>query len=175
MELLARLVPLVPRPRINLLIYHGVLAPNAPWRAAIVARDVEPASVPVSSDEPTLAREVRTSTDGRRPAIRPRYRSWAELMRRAFDADVLACPMCGGRMILLATITDPAVIRRMLTHLGLSLDPATRGRNVARRSNASLEATTPPVRPAPRWRDGRGFALGGQRAGQTRGDGRVCG
>jgi hypothetical protein len=32
-DLLARLVPLVPRPRINLLLYHGVLAPNAPWRA----------------------------------------------------------------------------------------------------------------------------------------------
>jgi hypothetical protein len=31
MELLARLVPLVPRPRVNLVVYHGVLAPNAPW------------------------------------------------------------------------------------------------------------------------------------------------
>jgi hypothetical protein len=38
-------------------------------------------------------------------------------MRRAFDTDVL-----GGRMVLLATIEDPAVIRRILTHLGLSLD-----------------------------------------------------
>src|SRR5262245_32396407 len=39
MDLLERLVPLVPRPRINLLIYHGVLAPNAPWRRAVVARE----------------------------------------------------------------------------------------------------------------------------------------
>lgn len=31
-ELLARLVPLVPRPRVNLLLYHGVLAPGAPFR-----------------------------------------------------------------------------------------------------------------------------------------------
>ena len=37
-ELLARLVPLVPRPRVNLLLYHGVLAPNAPWRSAVVPR-----------------------------------------------------------------------------------------------------------------------------------------
>jgi len=43
-------------------------------------------------------------------------------MRRAFDTDVLACPKRGGRMVLLATIEDPAVIRRILTHLGLSLD-----------------------------------------------------
>ena len=44
-------------------------------------------------------------------------------MRRAFAADVLACPRCGGRMVVLATIDDPAVIRRILTHLGLPLDP----------------------------------------------------
>ena len=44
-------------------------------------------------------------------------------MRRAFEADVLACPRCGGRMIVLATIDDPAVIARILTHLGRSLDP----------------------------------------------------
>jgi len=29
---------------------------------------------------------------------------------------------CGGRMTLLATIEDPAVIRRILTHLGLSVE-----------------------------------------------------
>lgn len=37
MELLARLVPLIPRPRINLALYHGALAPNAPWRREVVA------------------------------------------------------------------------------------------------------------------------------------------
>ena len=44
-------------------------------------------------------------------------------MKRAFEADVLACPRCGGRMVVVATIDDPAVIARILTHLGLSLDP----------------------------------------------------
>ena len=53
-------------------------------------------------------------------------------MRRAFEADVLSCPRCGGRMTVLATIEDPAVIQRILTHLGLSVEaggalPATRG------------------------------------------------
>ena len=56
---------------------------------------------------------------GRR--ARPKYRAWADLMRRAFEADVLACPKCGGRMIVLATIEDPA-IQRILTHLGLSME-----------------------------------------------------
>jgi hypothetical protein len=39
-------------------------------------------------------------------------------MRRAFEADVLAGSRCGGRMVLLATIEDPAVITRILTRSG---------------------------------------------------------
>jgi uncharacterized protein YbaR (Trm112 family) len=43
-------------------------------------------------------------------------------MRRAFDLDVLACPHCGGRMRLLATIDDPLIIEPILVHLGLPKD-----------------------------------------------------
>ena len=116
-EFLERLVPLVPRPRINLLLYHGVLAPNAPWRRAVVARE-EAASTPDACPNPADDPLTDDATPGR---ARPMYRAWAELMRRAFESDVLACPRCGGRMIVLATIDDPAVIRRILTHLGLSM------------------------------------------------------
>jgi len=42
-----------------------------------------------------------------------------DLMRRAFERDVRACPRCGGRMRLLATIEDPRVIRRILAPLRL--------------------------------------------------------
>ena len=35
-ELLERLAVLTPRPRINLILYHGVLAPRAAWRALVV-------------------------------------------------------------------------------------------------------------------------------------------
>jgi len=37
LELLERLAVLTPRPRVNLILYYGVLAPRAAWRAAIVA------------------------------------------------------------------------------------------------------------------------------------------
>jgi hypothetical protein len=40
-------------------------------------------------------------------------------MRRTFGIDVLACPGCGGRLRLIALIDQPAVIARVLTHLGL--------------------------------------------------------
>jgi hypothetical protein len=43
-------------------------------------------------------------------------------MRQAFAADVLACPRCGGRMVVLATIDDPRVVTRIPTHLGPPLD-----------------------------------------------------
>ena len=36
LELVERLAVLTPRPRVNLILYYGVLAPRALWRAAIV-------------------------------------------------------------------------------------------------------------------------------------------
>jgi hypothetical protein len=52
---------------------------------------------------------------------------WADLMRRAFDVDVLACPRCGGRLRLLALLEAGAVTARILEHLGLATElPAAR-------------------------------------------------
>jgi hypothetical protein len=36
LTLLEKLAALTPRPRINLLLHHGVLAPHAGWRARVV-------------------------------------------------------------------------------------------------------------------------------------------
>ena len=36
LELLERLAVLTPRPRVNLILYYGVLAPRAAWRSAVV-------------------------------------------------------------------------------------------------------------------------------------------
>jgi hypothetical protein len=44
---------------------------------------------------------------------------WAELMRRTFGLDVLACPRCGGRMRLVALIEHASAVQRILRHLGL--------------------------------------------------------
>ena len=50
---------------------------------------------------------------------RPGALLWAELMRRTFGFDVLACPHCGGRLRLIALIEQASVIERILRHLGL--------------------------------------------------------
>jgi uncharacterized protein YbaR (Trm112 family) len=48
-------------------------------------------------------------------------------MRRSFGIDVLACPLCGGRLRLLALIEQRPVIARILGHLGLPAEvPAAR-------------------------------------------------
>ena len=47
-------------------------------------------------------------------------------MRRAFDIDVLACPRCGGRLRLLATVDDPDAIRAILTAVAEQREPAGR-------------------------------------------------
>ena len=44
---------------------------------------------------------------------------WADLMRRVFAFDVLACPRCGGRLRLMALIEASAVSARILRHLQL--------------------------------------------------------
>jgi hypothetical protein len=40
-------------------------------------------------------------------------------MRRVFSIDVLACAGCGGRLRFIATIEDPPIVTKILTHLGL--------------------------------------------------------
>ncbi len=53
------------------------------------------------------------------PAPPPRRTAWADLLKRVFEVDALVCPECGGRMRILAAITDPDVARRILDCLGL--------------------------------------------------------
>ena len=45
LELLEKLAALTPRPRINLVLYHDVLAPNARWRARVVAYGTVPDAI----------------------------------------------------------------------------------------------------------------------------------
>jgi hypothetical protein len=49
--------------------------------------------------------------------LREARRRWAELLRRIFEVDPLACPRCGRAMRIVAFLTAPTVIDRILTHL----------------------------------------------------------
>jgi len=112
LEFLERLAAMTPRPETNLLICHGVLAPRARRRERVVVYG-RVAPEPTASTAPLAA-----GPEGTGVKRRPRAWTWAALMRRAFALDVLACPTCGGRLRLIATLYDPAVIRKILAHLG---------------------------------------------------------
>ena len=135
-EFLEKLAALTPRPRINLVLYHGILAPHARARAQAVARSPagsteeratpeQPEEDPARPSEPgdVPAPEAQPEGSPRRGPEKPRDWAWADLMRRVFDLDVLACPRCGGRMSVIATIEAGAVLRRILGHLGLPSEP----------------------------------------------------
>jgi Putative transposase len=114
LEFLERLAAMTPRPETNLLICHGVLAPRALWRERVVAYG-RVAAEPAASTAP-----LAPGPDGTGVKPTPRAWTWAALMHRAFAIDVLACVHCGGRLRLIATLHDPAVIRRILAHLDLA-------------------------------------------------------
>ena len=91
MELLDKLAALIPPPRLHLLHYHGVLVPRARDRDRIV---------PVKAVAEPPARV-------------------ATLLSHVFSADLSECAACGGRLRIIATLTDPASIRRYLNGIGL--------------------------------------------------------
>ena len=109
LDLIAKLAALIPRPHKNLILYHGVLAANAAWRNRVVAhgRNASPSELGQTITDPSQYKR----------------RQWADLMRRAFGYDLLACPNCGGKMQLLACVMEPGAIRKILNHLGLPPDP----------------------------------------------------
>jgi hypothetical protein len=105
LEFMERLAALVPRPRLHLIRFHGVLAPNAKLRSKIV-----PAPAPPATESP--------SEDAHGQGAPGRI-SWARLLKRVFDVAVEQCPNCGGALKIIAAIEDPPVIDKILSHLGL--------------------------------------------------------
>ena len=45
---------------------------------------------------------------------------WASLLWRVFGIDLEHCLQCGGEVKIIAAIEEPAVIVRILTHLGVA-------------------------------------------------------
>jgi hypothetical protein len=133
-EFMARVVALIPPPRSPLVRYHGVFAPNSPWRAVVVPGPRRPhhrdavRKVGCGHDGTVVAgREdtgddgtVRTGTAGISAVHRAGLTTWdwATLLKRVWGSDALACTGCGGRMQFIAVIKDRAVIERILKHIG---------------------------------------------------------
>ena len=83
---------------------------------------------PVSGDvSPSVENAGGRSLD-QHQHVAERRLSWAQLMLRVFEKDVLECPRCGGRRRLIAVITESTVIVAFLGSLGLPTRAPPRGR-----------------------------------------------
>jgi hypothetical protein len=102
-ELVEKLVALVPPPRANTVLYHGVFAPRHAWRAEVLPKK---RSSPQRRDK--LVRRTAPSS---------RWVSWAELLHRVFGLDGWACPLCGQQMVLRAVVLGPPATFRVLEGL----------------------------------------------------------
>jgi hypothetical protein len=123
LDFVARLAALVPPPRVHLRRYHGVFAAHAALRAAI-----------------TPARRGAGSRTGAEVAEQPTPRhvamTWARRLQRVFGIEIERCARCGGRLRVIASIEEPALIERILAHR--------RARGEAAAPPASPRARAPP-------------------------------
>jgi hypothetical protein len=88
---LGRLAVLVPRPRVNLLMYFGVLGARSGWRAEVVPRAGVGEAAGVAATNGVGAAGASETVERRARGL-----TWATLMARTFGFDVLACARCGG-------------------------------------------------------------------------------
>ena len=123
LEFMQRLAALVPRPRLHLIRFHGVLAPNAKLRSLVVPQGPPEQVGPATEADSVAECEVETVQ------VRPHRISWALLLKRVFDIDMQHCPNCGGgELKIIAAILERPVIEKILTHLGLDPQPPPMGR-----------------------------------------------
>jgi hypothetical protein len=90
-----------------------VFAPASPDRAGVVpkTRAAAAAIKAVESSEPSAVDRQRSLT-------------WAQRLKRVFAIDIEVCRRCGGKLKVIASIEEPAVIERILEHLGGDGEPA---------------------------------------------------
>ena len=105
-DFMARLAALVPKPRAHLTRYHGVFASASPDRPRIVPATRAAAANPASPHGAASAADCSPSL------------TWAQRLKRVFGIDLETCRQCGGRLRVIASIEQPALIERILGHLG---------------------------------------------------------
>jgi hypothetical protein len=112
-----RIAWLVPGPRQHEITYCGLFASNSKYRAMVV--------------RVATHRKRKMNHPAHDPTAPTSTMRWHELLKRTFAIDLQKCDLCGGRVRIIATITERSVIDRILTHLGL---PASNGNPAAARA-----------------------------------------
>ena len=122
LEFMQRLAAVVPRPRLHLIRFHGVLAPNAKLRSLVAPQG------PPAQAQPAAEGEMESEVEPVQAA--PHRISWARLLERVFDIDMERCPNCGaGDLKIIAAILERPVIEKISPTWGWTPRPPPRGRS----------------------------------------------
>jgi hypothetical protein len=111
--LLRRLSALMPGPYLNTIRYHGVFANRSRFREKL------PPPRPTKREVVEAPRPQAPPDAGTPFELRPRRLGWAQLLRRVLDIDALTCAKCASAMTVIAFLSDPKVVTRILDHLAL--------------------------------------------------------
>ncbi len=130
-EFIAKIVPLVARPHVNLVKYFGVLAARSKLRHQVIPdAGVEESSTPQQlrlfpkQSRPGQSRKGKPANESTSPHRRGYTR--AQLLARTFSEDFALCPRCGHQPLrLVAVITDPQILSRLLDSVGWKATPST--------------------------------------------------
>ena len=87
--------------------FQGVCAPSSRDRASVTPGKRGKGAKPKACEE----EQEKT------PAERRTAMTWAQRLKRVFGIDIETCAACGGALRIIACIEDPAVIKKILTHL----------------------------------------------------------
>ncbi len=123
LDFVARLLAHVPDPKRHLVHYYGAYSNVV--RGKLKAQSQVQQAEPLASGSGAPRPLPPTSVSPSSPAL---LRGWAQLIRRIYEIDPLVCLRCRGVMRVVAFITEPRVIRRILDHLAASPCRATQGR-----------------------------------------------
>jgi hypothetical protein len=140
LEFVHRVTTQIPDPRRHLVRYYGAYASRTRGalrsrrQAAAAATATLPgqtAGLPGQSlpGQPAATGQAAAPCEPAQPAS-PSRANWARLLRRIFEVDPLLCPRCGASLAVVAVLTDPKVVDRILRHLterGLATSVHARG------------------------------------------------
>jgi ribosomal protein S27E len=123
LDFMAKLAALVPKPRVNLTRYHGVLAPNSQHRVNVTParRGTKSRSVRERDDTPDAGSKKSADL----PVNVHKEMTWSQRLKRVFNIDISICRRCGGAVKTIACIEDPLVIEKILNYIDAkSIAPA---------------------------------------------------
>ena len=121
-EFIEKLIALIPRPKVHLTRFYGVLASHYKFRKDIVPK--QPSTLPQALPEESAHSEVALAAAPiEEKNTRSKRYSWARLLKRVFHIDIEKCSKCGGRARIIASIEEPEVVEKILSHLRLPTSP----------------------------------------------------